>query len=396
MRPDFPFVMPVNYFDAVNTPGENPFTGNGSPFPSFSGLGDFLSGIWNEVGGNNAATTAYERDVEKLKMEQDFAREQQLREFEYNSYENKVKMMAAAGINPNLMSGALGGSSGSAGASPSSGSSPMANTAAIGSTLLPSFNQMVGNALLGKKGAAEIRNLDSNTNKTDVETGLLPLEFDVKNRIATATVDKLLSEKRVNDQNADLVKREVQFFDDTYETKIQAAEQGLKNLQQEFRNLREQEKVLSKEQQVMDADIALKEAQKGEAYAHAFLMGEEQTGVYTENRSKEMFYNAVKQFGDGLPFSVEMNDRIAYLAKEGKFKEAYSLLQTMNIINRNFTDQQVRNAYRNFSKDMIMKLGTNMMTLPALIGTVTGHGSMFESVGNYWDDDRFFDYWDEQ
>lgn len=297
-------------------------------------FGDSLGGIWNEISGNNAATTAFQRDLEKLGLEQDFAREMQQNEFDYNSPVNQVKMMREAGLNPNLMFGSGSAtSSGSAGASPSSGSSAMAATSALGSTVIPGFNQAVSNAIIGRKTDAEVKNINADTNLKHLELGLRPLESEAQRNLWNNESKKFASESHLSDEEARFIADQADFYEETTPERREMMKQELSNLIDTGNQIKAMIKNIGSETKLLDAKTVLTyeqvETERTQQQLNVEMAKTESTkrllnrmnadlassGVQLNEAQVEQIYqyvDACEKYTDGLPASQDFKENMLY------------------------------------------------------------------------------------
>lgn len=121
-------------------------------------IGSIAGGLLNNSLSSSAATTAFNRQKELMRMQQQYAVENWNREVSYNDPRAQMQRLKAAGLNPNLVYG-----SGSPGLNAPSTASPTAPSAPMQVTAPADFGSVISNAAQAASALANAKLADSKT-----------------------------------------------------------------------------------------------------------------------------------------------------------------------------------------------------------------------------------------
>lgn len=268
--------------------------------------------------------------IEGYQSDEEFDRQQQLMR-QNQSYQSERENLAwqrqrpqqeysdflETGFNPNLAAQAvLGGASQTASTS-GAPSSPPVNSAlgALGSM----FNTSQSNFLDSFMKEAQIENLNANTEQTKVQTGLAPLQFQLKKEETDAIIKKYEAETNLSSEQANVVRQSFELHQQIDPITVQQFSETLEKTIEEKKLLIEQQQTQQKERDVMDADIMLKNAETGKAKAEENLAWANSSVVQQE-------YSHIETFGSRL--GSDFVDSIVGLLEKGT-EESFRQAQDM-------------------------------------------------------------------
>lgn len=275
----------------------------------------------------------FEQQKELQQISQQFQSEREDIAWERSRPGQEYSDLLGLGFNPNLAAQAvLGGASEVA----STSGSPSAPTVNSGLGALSSmFNTTQSNLIDSFMKEAQIENLRSNTNKTDIESGILPRDFALRQLSVTEqlkvwdkSVEKMSSEIGYNKELTDLVKQQNLYYGRLSEAEIRAREsQVMQAISQAQLNL-EKINTEQKSQDVMDADIALKRAETSNVFqdtANKIIEGE-----FTYNRSeRERIAKEFESSIGGVPLTADAQKMVNKWASEGDYDRIKEFYQTV-------------------------------------------------------------------
>lgn len=151
--------------------------------------------------------------AEQLKNQQDWNREQWNLENEYNSPENQMKLLRAAGINPAAYLANEQGLASAAAAPVSMGAPSVGSSGSVGTSVTPSMPVQVQNPFAG---FAESMRSFAEAKKAGVESERL-------DKLMDSELDKLISEKNLNEIGAQIRSIERDILSSTKDTRVKQA-----------------------------------------------------------------------------------------------------------------------------------------------------------------------------
>lgn len=237
------------------------------------------------------------------------------------------------GFNPNLAAQAvLGGASETA----STSGSPTAPSVNSGIGALQSmFGQSTQNVVDSFMKQAQIENLNANTNKTDVETGILPRDFALRQLSTTEQLkvwdkscEKMSSEVNYNKEMTDLVKQQNLYYGRLSESEIKVREAQVNQaISQASLNL---EKINTEKatQENISSDTLLKRAETSNVIQDTANKSIEGSLTY-EQSERERIAKEFEVAVGGVPLTSDAQKMVNKWAIEGDYNRIREFYQTV-------------------------------------------------------------------
>lgn len=281
------------------------------------------------VGGQQEKEYQMQQDL--LQQEQDFTAEREDIAFARQQPQNVYRDYLNTGFNPNLAAQSiLGGAS----EVTSTGGSPAAPTTNSALSALQSMTGQSSQQMYDVlKNVAEINNINENTNKTQIEAGIMPRDFFLRQLTVTEqinlwdkTVEKMNAEIGLAKEQTDLVKQQ-----NLYYGRVTTAEINLRQKQAEEAVANAKlalEKVNTEKhaQRNLDADTLLKNAETSTQVSQNALLQIEQVTEY-ERSERERIAKEFEQKLGGVPLTADGQKYVMKLAYEGKYDEISQFFQ---------------------------------------------------------------------
>lgn len=262
---------------------------------------------------------------------QDFQARREDIAYQRNLPSTTYQDLISQGFNPNLaaqsvMNGV--GSPASAGGSPS----PLPVPSAI-NALQSSFGGMSQNIIDQYLKTAQVKNLEANSNKTNVEAGLLPRDFTLRRmsalgqlKVWNKSVEKMAKEMDYSNQMTELVKNQNLYYGRLSEAQIQVYQsQVMEAVSNALRSL-DAIKSQQKERQVMDADIAVKEATRSNLIqdtSNKIIEGD----LTFQKSERERIAKEFEQNLGNVPLSADAQKMVNHWAESGEYDKIRDFYQ---------------------------------------------------------------------
>lgn len=279
-----------------------------SVLPSIFGLGSSLVQQGHEYSAQNKL----------LEKQQQFQAEREDVAWERSRPGQIYQDYVDLGFNPNLAAQAVMGGNAESASTSGSPSAPTVNSAI--DAISRSLGDMGTNSLDAYLKRAQADNLDANTNKTEVEAGLLPRDYqlramstDAQIAVWNKSVEKMSSEIGYTDEQKKLVEQQNMYYGRMSEAQIQVYQSEVSSNIAEARLALEKINTEQKSQEVMDADIALKHAETAHEYA--------ETELTSEKTERERIAKDFEVKIGNIPLTADGKQYVMKLANEGKYDE---------------------------------------------------------------------------
>lgn len=167
------------------------------------------------------------------------------------------------GINPNLAADSILGGNHSSPASALGAPSYPSPLSTMGS-LSQLFGNMQDTVMNSEKRAAEVENLRADSNKKNVEAGLMPRDYqlrvmstDAQIRLWNDTADKVCKEAKLTEQQTELVKQQNMYYGRLTQAEIDSYKAKVAEAYAQANLAMEQLRTEEKKRDVMDSEIAV-------------------------------------------------------------------------------------------------------------------------------------------
>lgn len=227
----------------------------------------------NSLSSSQAAETSFERQKDLMALQNQYAVANWNRENNYNSPQEQMKRLKAAGLNPNLVYG-----NGAAGLQANPISAPSAPAAPMQATAPGNFGSVVSDAVGAALGIAQAKKAGSET-----------IAQDIENRYLSATLQERI--KSVALQN------------DWTDNQTKKAIEETSNLAQQFGLLVAQQNILSTDRQIREKELA----KWDERFRKEMRAFDDQ-----HNLSKEEYRRLYNTYDDFLRLTKANSDKAEY------------------------------------------------------------------------------------
>lgn len=291
---------------------------------------------------NYAATNAQQKKemTQQEALQEDAQQFQVEREdimFGRNSYKGQMQQMLDAGFNPMLAANALLGGNGVVAAS--SDASPTAPTT---NSAIQALSQMIGQGgqslYDAMKNQAEIHNIQADTDKKEVETGIMPRDFQLRQlstikqlEVWDASIKRTAAAQHLDEAQTDLIRQQNLYYGRMAEAQISAYQSQVAKAYADASLSLEQINTEKSKQRELDTQAGLNVAQTEVAHAETILLGTQNSTEYYKSESARIAQEFEKKLGD-IPLTADGQKYVQKLAKDGDLdgiKNFYSnILQT--------------------------------------------------------------------
>lgn len=309
--------------------------------------------------GISSLTTLGQQDKEfnqQQQLQQDAQQFQAEREdimYQRNSAPNQMQQMIDAGFNPVLAANSiLGGNGVAAASSDSSPSAPTVNSA------IGALSSMIGqggqNLYDLAKNDAQIQNIHANTEKTQMETGILPRDYYLREmsvteqiRVWDASVEKTKAAQKLDEEQTKLLQQQNLYYGRVTEAQINLYKGQLMESYNKALLALEQIDTEEAKQRELDTQSGLNIANTNVANKQADLIVEE-TGTQRFAKQREKIAMQFEQELGGIPLSADAQKYVARLAKDGNVEAIKSFY--LNIFQTSLNQSIGENLGSNRSK----------------------------------------------
>lgn len=310
-------------------------------------------------------TTAISYAATKYQQDSEFSQQKQLQEgaqlfqseredinFERNSYAGQMQQMLDAGFNPNLAaSSLLGGNSVAAAGSDSSPAAPTTNSA-IGA--LQSMLGQGGQNLYDMwKNNAEIKNIEANTDKTEVETGLLPRDYMLRNLSVTkqlevwdASIKRTAAAQHLDEEQTRLLSQQNLYYGRMAESQIKSYEAQVAQAYADAKLSLEKINTEKSKQRELDTQAGLNVANTELAHDQSVYVSNLASTEYYKSESARIAQEFEKKLG-GIPLTADGKKHVQKLIADGDIEGINNFYQDVFTTALN---QQAGNEYGTMPK----------------------------------------------
>lgn len=264
----------------------------------------------------------FNQQQDLLNQQQQYQSEREDLAYSRNNISGQYDDMLSAGFNPILAANALMGGNGITAASTSGSPSAPTTNSAIGA-LQSMFSQGGQNLYDLVKNNAEIENIRANTNKTDIEAGILPRDYMLRSLSTTKqlevwdeSVRQMKKTGNLTDQQVELLKQQVMYYGKLSEAQIDAYRAQIAEAYSHATLMREQLITEDKKQHNLDADTALKGQQSRLAASGVELTYNQSSSEYYRSESLRIAQEFEKKLGD-IPLTADAQRYVKGLVNNG-------------------------------------------------------------------------------
>lgn len=319
------------------------------------------------------AATKYQQDSE-FKQQQDlqenaqqFQTEREDINFERNSYSGQMQQMLDAGFNPNLAAASLlGGNNVAAAGSDSSPVAPTTNSA-IGA-LQNMFGQGGQNLYDMFKNNAEIQNIEADTNKKEVETGLMPRDYQLRSlstikqlEVWDASIERTKAAQHLDEEQTKLLKQQNLYYGRMSEAQIKAYQAQAADAYADSMLKLEQINTEEAKQRELNTQAGLNVANTKLAHAETILVGTQNSTEYYRSESARIAQEFEKRLGD-IPLTADGQKYVQGLVIKGDIDGINNFYQNI------FATALNQQAGNDYGKAPSIGLPFGMFSMPYLGG----------------------------
>lgn len=309
-----------------------------------------ISWILSDYSTKRQQQKEYQQQQALQEDQQEFTAEQADLAYERNKASSVFEDMTVnAGFNPNLAAASIMGTGNNSPAT------------AMSSPGAPTVNSAIGalSSMMGQSGQnlydmfkqnAEINNLNADTNKKEVEAGLLPRDFQLRSlsteaqiRVWDKSVEKMAEEMKLTEQETELVKQQNMFYGRKTEAEIKALEEQANKAIAEASLAYEKINTEKAQQVELGARAGLERAETEVAYQQAYNLEVQTEGQKIANDRQQIAKDFEVATGN-IPLTVDGEKYVQNLIREGKFEEAK---QFYNCVFASALNQAVANTAGN-------------------------------------------------
>lgn len=267
----------------------------------------------------------FDQQQQFLNEEQDFTREREDLAYQRSLPSTQMQNMLDAGFNENLAANAVLGGNGQ---SVSASGSPQAPTV---SSAIGALQSMIGqggqNLYDSMLKQAEIENMQANTNKTEVEAGLLPRDYELRKlsteaqiRVWNQSVHKMAAEVGLTQEQTRLVEQQNMYYGRKSEAEINAMEAKVAEAVTHAMLQLEQIDTEKAKQSDLHTHAGLNVALTGQSHAETELAWSEQSTEYYKSERERIAKEFEQKLGN-IPLTADAQRYVESLIKDGKMKE---------------------------------------------------------------------------
>lgn len=282
-------------------------------------------------------TQEYWQQQQLQEDQQEFTAQQADLAYERNKPSSQYADMLEAGFNPVLAASSIMGTGNTSPAS------------AVSSPSVPTTNSAIGalSSMLGQGGQnlydmfknnAEIENIQANTSKTEVETGLLPRDYMLRNLSVTkqleawdASIKRTKAAQQLDEEQTKLIQNQNLYYGRMSEAQLKAYQAQIAQAYSTATNQLEQAKTEENKRRNLDTQSALNVANTELAHDESRLVSQQVSTEYYKGESARIAQEFEKKLGD-IPLTVDAQKYVQGLVKNGDIdgiKNFYSnILQT--------------------------------------------------------------------
>lgn len=285
-----------------------------------------VTALFNHYATRKQQDREFEHQQQLLTQEQDFQSEREDILFQRNSTPEQFQQMIDSGFNPILAASSIMGGNGTAAASSDTSPSAPTTNSAIGalSNMIGQGGQNLYDML---RNNAEIENIQANTNKQEVETGLLPRDYMLRNLSVTKqlelwdkSIDKLKAETKMSKEQANLIKQQSMYYGRLSEAQINAYKAQVHEAVAHASLLYEQVDTERAKQTELYSQAGLNTQLQSESVqnvAESVIRGQ----TTFEQGELARIQKEFEQKLGGIPLTADAQRYVESLIKDGKMKE---------------------------------------------------------------------------
>lgn len=333
-----------------------------------------ISWIFSDYSTKRQQQKEFQQQQMLQEDQQQFTAEQADLAYERNKASSVFEDMTVnAGFNPNLAAAAIMGTGNNSPATAMS--SPGAPTVNSAISALSSMMGQSGQNLYDMfKQHAEIQNLNADTNKKEVEAGLLPRDYQLRAlsteaqiKVWDKSVEKMSQDMKLTEQQTELVKQQNMFYGRKTEAEITALQEQANKAIADAALSYEKINTEKAQQVELGARAGLESAQIEVAHQQAELVDAQTEGQKVANDRQKIAKDFEVATGN-IPLTVDGEKYVQNLISQGKFEEAK---QFYNCVFASALNQAVGSSY---AKDTYkIRIPFFEHTSPYLGGNPTGH-----------------------
>lgn len=303
-----------------------------------------LGTLLNYAISNSQQDREFEEQEDLLRKQQNFTREREDLAYERSRPGSQMKDLLDAGFNPSLAAQSVLGGDAATSQATSSPTAPTVNSA------IQAMESMIGqggqNIYDAWMNQIRAKNIEANTNKTEVEAGLLPRDYELRAMstesqigLWNASIEKIAKENDLTNEQIELAKQQNMYYGRMAESDLALNEKRMDQMVAEAKLANEKAKTESHVRSELDARAALEgeqvyteRAKQSELYAQVGLEEAQKGAVSTEQQIRAIDLEWVQKYD--VPLTVDGQKYVAGLLAKGEYDKASVFLHSLTEIAR--------------------------------------------------------------
>lgn len=281
-----------------------------------------VSGIINYYVTNKQSDKEFGRQQLLQEDAQQFQADREDIMFERNNIPSQYQQMLDSGFNPILAANSIMGGNGVAAASSDSAPSAPTTNSAI-NALSSMISQSGKNLYDALKDQAEIKNIQANTDMMQVQTGIMPRDFNLRQLSTTkqlevwdASIKRTQAAEKLDDAQAALIRQQNLYYGRMAEAQIQAYESQVADNFASASLKLEQINTEKAKQTELGTQSALNLSEISVNVDEKILLQNQSAEAYYKSESARIAKEFEESLG-GIPLTADAQKYVQFLAKKG-------------------------------------------------------------------------------
>lgn len=279
---------------------------------------------------------AYQEADETREDQQAFQKEREDIAYARNANQkvDQYDRFLSLGINPNLAADSILGNTGSQPAqalSSPSAPTPLSTMGALNSI----FGNMQDTIMNSEKRAAEVENIRADTDKKNVETGLMPRDYQLRLMSTTAQIrswnesaDLAAEQAKLTKEQTDLVKQQNFYYGRLSEAEIKSYQGRTAEAYANAKKALEQVNTEQKQQEFLDSEIAVNRAEIQNLNADTSVKYQEAYSIEVKTEREKICRDFETALG-GVPLTADAQKYVQKLVNDGDLDGIHNFYQTI-------------------------------------------------------------------
>lgn len=281
-----------------------------------------ISTLFNAYASRQQQSREFEQQQQLLSQQQNFQSQREDLLFQRNSVPEQFQQMLDSGFNPILAASSIMGGNGTAAASSDTSPSAPTTNSAIGalSNMIGQGGQNLYDIL---RNNAEIQNIEADTSKKEVETGLLPRDYQLRMLSVTkqlevwdASIERTKAAQHLDEEQTKLLQQQNIYYGRMAEAQIKAYQAQAADAYADSMLKLEQINTEEAKQRELNTQSGLNVANTELAHAETILVGTQNSTEYYRSESARIAQEFEKSLGD-IPLTADARKYVQGLIRKG-------------------------------------------------------------------------------